>query len=87
MLEAKTLEGLSNRQKCDERVIERWLVERTLGQLSFVMQQLAAAVVSGVNTPPPTFYLQPDRLVTNETGQEAASRSHVFLFVSTLTEF
>jgi amino acid adenylation domain-containing protein/non-ribosomal peptide synthase protein (TIGR01720 family) len=36
-------EGVGITASFDERVIERWLVERMLGQLSFVMQQLAAA--------------------------------------------
>nr|ARJ54910.1 nonribosomal peptide synthetase 8 [Curvularia lunata] len=41
----------------DERVIERWLVGKMLGQLSFVMQQLAAAdaemKVADIDTLPP----------------------------------
>jgi amino acid adenylation domain-containing protein len=36
-------EGVGITASFDKRIIERWLVERMLGQLSFVMQQLAAA--------------------------------------------
>ncbi|OSS43873.1 hypothetical protein B5807_11703 [Epicoccum nigrum] len=36
-------EGVGITASFDERIVERWLVERMLGQLGFVMQQLATA--------------------------------------------